>query len=129
MNILILILILIPWVANPEAPARPECRCAPSGRRKYDHITPVLKDLRCLRVAQRIQFKVVITVYKAIHNTASAYLQELIVPYVPSRGLRSQEHNLPCVSFTRSTMAGNSFQHRAPRSRMHCHSICAIFQT
>ena len=78
-----------------------------SGHRKYDHITPVLKDIHWLPVVQRINFKVVITVYKAIHNTAPAYLQELIVPYVPSRGLRSQEHNLLCVPFTRSTMAGS----------------------
>ena len=69
--------------------------------------TPVLKDLHWLPVDQCIHFKVVITVYKAIHNTAPAYLQELIVPYVPSKGLRSQEHNLLCVPFTRSTMAGN----------------------
>ena len=77
------------------------------GRRKYDHITQVLKDFHWLPGVQRIHI-IVITVYiKAIHNTAPAYLQELIVPYVPSRGLRSQEHNLLCVPFTRSTMAGN----------------------
>ncbi len=46
-----------------------------SGRRKYDHITPVLKDLHWLPVVQRIHVKVVITVYTAIHNTAPAYLQ------------------------------------------------------
>ena len=78
-----------------------------SGRRKYDHITPVLKNLHWLPVVQRIHFKVMITVFKAMHNTAPAYLQELIVPYVPSRGLRSQEHNLLCVPFTRSTLAGS----------------------
>ena len=43
-----------------------------SGRRNYDHITPVLKDLHWLPVVQRIQFNVVITVYKAMHNTAPA---------------------------------------------------------
>ena len=74
---------------------------------RYDHITPVLKNLHWLPVGQRIKFKVMITVFKAMHNTAPAYLQELIVPYVPSRGLRSQEHNLLCVPFTRSTMAGS----------------------
>ena len=62
-----------------------------SGRRKYDHITPVLKNLHWLPIVQRIHFKVMITVFKAMHNTAPAYLQELIVPYVPSRGLRSQD--------------------------------------
>ena len=78
-----------------------------SGRRKYDHITPVLKELHWLPVVKRIQFKVVTTVFKAMHDTAPAYLQELIVPYAPSRGLRSREHNLLCVPFTRSTVAGS----------------------
>ena len=78
-----------------------------SGRRKYDHMTPVLKDLHWFPVIQRIQFKVVTTVFKAIHNTAPAYLQELIVPFAPSRGMRSREHNLLCVPFTRSTVAGS----------------------
>ena len=78
-----------------------------SGRSKYDHITPVLKDLYWLPVVQRIQFKVVTTVFKALHNIAPAYLQERIVPYAPSRGLRSREHNHLCVPFTRSTVAGS----------------------
>ena len=78
-----------------------------SGRRKYDHITPVLKELHWLPVVKRIQFKVVTTVFKAMHDTAPAYLQELIVPYAPSRGLRSREHNLLCVPFTRSTVTGS----------------------
>ena len=77
-----------------------------SGRRKYDHITPVLKEIHWLPVAVvlRIQFNVVTTVFKAMHNTWPAYLQELIVPFAPSRGLRSREHNLPCGPFTRSTV-------------------------
>ena len=53
------------------------------------------------------RIRVVTTVFKAIHDTAPAHLQEVIVPYAPSRGLRSREHNLLCVPFTRSTVAGN----------------------
>ena len=78
-----------------------------SGHRKYDHITPVLKELHWLPVVKRLQFNVVTTVFKAMHDTAPAYLQELIVPYAPSRVLRSREHNLLCVPFTRSTVAGS----------------------
>ena len=78
-----------------------------NGRRKHDHITPVLKELHWLPVVRRIQFKVVTTVFKAMHNTAPAYLQELIVAYAPPRCLRSREHNLLCVPFTRSTVAGS----------------------
>ena len=89
-----------------------------SGRRKYDHITPVLKELHWLPVVRRIQFKVVTTVFKAMHDTGPAYLQELIVPYAPSRGLRSREHNLLCVPFTRPTVAGSrAFSIAGPKLR------------
>ena len=101
-----------------------------NGRRKYDHITPVLKDLHWLPDVQRIHFEVVITVYKVMYNTAPAYLQELIVSYAPSRGLRSQGHNLLCVPFTRSTMACSRVSaSQAQRSGMHFHSIFATLLT
>ena len=74
---------------------------------RVQNVAARLKNLHWLPIVQRIHFKVMITVFKAMHNTAPAYLQELIVPYVPSRGLRSQEHNLLCVPFTRSTLAGS----------------------
>ena len=36
-------------------------------RQKYDHITPVLKDLHCLRVEHRISYKILLLAYKAQH--------------------------------------------------------------
>ncbi len=49
--------------------------------RKYDHITPVLKELHWLPIAQRIQFKVLMLTYKCLHGLAPQYLAELITPY------------------------------------------------
>ncbi len=46
--------------------------------RKYDHITPVLFNLHWLPVEQRIQFKVLLTIYKVLHGIAPEYLQELV---------------------------------------------------
>ena len=37
-------------------------------RRKFDHITPVLKDLHWLPVEQRIEYKVLLLTYKAVHG-------------------------------------------------------------
>ena len=74
-----------------------------SGHGRCEHITPVLKSLHWLPVQQRIKFKTLVLVYKAINNMAPVYLQELLHPHVPCRGLRSSEKNLLVVPFTRSS--------------------------
>ena len=49
-----------------------------SGSQKYDHITPVLKDLHWLPVLQRIQYKVLLLTYKCLHGLAPGYLSDLL---------------------------------------------------
>ena len=39
-------------------------------RRKYDHITPILKDLHWLPVEYRINYKILLLAYKAQHGMA-----------------------------------------------------------
>ena len=56
--------------------------------RKYDHISPVLRSLHWLPVAQRIDFKAALLVYKSLHGLALKYISDMIVPYEPSRTLR-----------------------------------------
>ena len=68
-----------------------------SMRRKFDHITPVLKELHWLPVKQRIQYKILLLTYKALHGKAPAYLTQLLSNYSPSRPLRSQEKLLLTV--------------------------------
>ena len=57
--------------------------------RKHEHITPVLRDLHWLPVKQRIDFKILTLAFRAIHGQAPEYIEELVVPYAPSRSLRS----------------------------------------
>ena len=58
--------------------------------RKYEHITPVLRELHWLPVYSRIHFKILLFVYKILHNQAPAYLSDLImVKETPVRVLRS----------------------------------------
>ena len=58
--------------------------------KKYDHITPVLKDLHWLPVKSRIIFKVLSIVHSAMHSDACpSYIQELVTHYAPPRALRS----------------------------------------
>src|SRR6218665_667943 len=46
-------------------------------RRKYDHITPLLRDvLHWLPVPLRVEFKICLLVYKSLHGAAPGYLRE-----------------------------------------------------
>ena len=42
--------------------------------RKYDRITPVLRELNWLRVPERIKFCLVVLAFRCRNNTATAYL-------------------------------------------------------
>ena len=54
-----------------------------------DHIKPVLMNLHWLPVEQRIQYKLLIQVYKALNGLAPEYIADLLQEYVPTRALRS----------------------------------------
>ena len=87
-----------------------------TGHGRCEHITPVLKSLHWLPVKQRITFKTLVLVYKAVNNLAPVYLKELLYPYVPCRGLRSSENNLLVVPFTRSSVVQQcAFSAAGPR--------------
>ena len=49
-------------------------------KKKYDHITPVLKDLHCLPVKSRIIFKLLSIIHSAMYSddACPSYLQELV---------------------------------------------------
>ena len=57
--------------------------CLLTGTRKYDSITPILKELHWLSVAERIHYKILLLTFKSLNNLASFYLKELVTPYVP----------------------------------------------
>ena len=83
--------------------------------RKMDHISPVLASLHWLPVKSRVEFKVLLLTYKALNGQAPSYLTELLVPYNPSRPLRSQSAGLlvvPRIAKIRS--GGRAFNYQAP---------------
>ena len=43
---------------------------------KYDHITPLLRQLHWLKVPLRIDFKLAVLVYKCLHGLAPSYLAD-----------------------------------------------------
>jgi hypothetical protein len=84
--------------------------------RKRDHIVPILKQLHWLPILRRIDFKILLIVYKSFHSLAPIYISELIdTEATHSRQLRSSSKNILTVPRTRlSTMGDCSFQHAAP---------------
>ncbi len=74
---------------------------------KHCHITPVLESLHWLPVGYRIQFKVLVLTFKALHGQAPGYLSELLHVYTPGRALRSANHNLLTVPRTRLRTRGD----------------------
>ena len=63
-------------------------------KKRRDHITPVLASLHWLPIDKRIDFKVLLMTFKALHGLAPRYLTDLITPYVPPRSLRSLDLSL-----------------------------------
>ena len=45
---------------------------------KFCHITPLLKNLHWLPIRQRIAFKILLIVYKALYDQAPCYISELL---------------------------------------------------
>ena len=52
---------------------------------KREHIIPVLNFLYWLPVIYRSQYKILMYTFNALQGTAPQYLEELVVPYQPTR--------------------------------------------
>ena len=46
-----------------------------TGTRKYDSITPILKELHWLPVAERIHYKILLLTFQSLNNLAPFYLK------------------------------------------------------
>ncbi len=57
--------------------------------RKFEHITPVLRSLHLLPVTFRIDFKVLLLVYKSLNGLGPKYIADMLTEYKPNRPLRS----------------------------------------
>ena len=59
-----------------------------------DHIKPVPMKLHWLPVEQRIQYKLLVQVCKALNGLAPEYIADLLQEYVPNRALRPASAHL-----------------------------------
>ena len=82
---------------------------------RYDHVTPVLRSLHWLPVSARIDFKILLLVFKVLNGLGPLYLSELLEPYIPNRNLRSAKKKLLVVpKYNLRTYEYRAFSHRAP---------------
>ena len=85
--------------------------------RSFDHSIDRLHHLHWLPIPQRIQFKVLLTAFKAMHGLTPVYLSEMLHEHLPPRPLRSgQEHRLALPPTRPRTSYGDrNFKTAAPR--------------
>ena len=84
--------------------------------RKFDHITPVLKQPHWLPVRYRIVFIILLPVYKALNGTAPSHISELLKYYTSERKLRSSSQHLLATPKARlKTHGERAFAVAAPR--------------
>ena len=88
---------------------------------RYWHITPLLLDVHCLPVNQPIAFKILLLVYKVLHQLAPSYLVDLIsVMPCSSYNLRRNSNGvLLCYlpAYSKKTLGDRSFSRAAPKLR------------
>ena len=83
--------------------------------RKFEHITPSLIELHWLPIAQRIEYKILLLTFKALHGLAPTYIKDLIKVSKYSRNLRSNSQNFLVVPKTFYSKYGDrSFSYAAP---------------
>jgi len=98
---------------SPECAARVTLQIA-----KFDHITPALIDLHWLLVTFRVQFKLLLFVYKSLHNQSPSYITDILsVKQAAIYALRSSAKSLLFVPKVNcSTLGDRAFARAAPAS-------------
>ena len=71
--------------------------------------------LHWLPIEQRISFKVALLVHKALNNLAPSYISDILIPYAPTRRLRSSNHCLLKENKTNLRFGDRAFQNAAPK--------------
>ena len=85
--------------------------------RRWDHVTPFLKDAHFLPVKQRIDYKIALTTYKCVNNLAPKYLSKAVKlkPQLPN-SLRTNDDffQLEAPKISNYCRTERSFSHAAP---------------
>lgn len=86
-----------------------------TGTGRYEHITPVLKDLHWLPVRSRLTFKILLTTYKILYGLAPFYMSSLLSVRQSVRSLRSSNKSLLSIPSVKTKSYGQrAFSYCAP---------------
>ena len=101
-------------------PKRPSDSCSSyrtlSRTRTYEHITPVLRSLHWLPVTFRIDFKVLLLVYKSFNGLGPQNIADMLTEYKPNRSLRSLGSRQLEIPRVHSKQGESAFSYYASRS-------------
>ena len=83
---------------------------------KYAHVTPLLNQLKWLKIENFAVYRTATIVYNCLYspNSVPEYLLDLIQMYIPSRSLRSQNLNLLTMPKLKSKFVERAFSYQAP---------------
>ena len=84
-----------------------------TGTRRWEHISPILRELHWLPVEHRVTYKILTYAYKCLNNMAPGYMTSLVNPYRPTRALRSVSETRLVIPRTRTRYGERSFAHSA----------------
>ncbi len=112
---------IIVMVSSPAFQRRPLDSCSSSRTlltrtRKYEHITPVLRSLHWLPVTFRIDFKVLLLVYKSLNGLGPKYMADMLTEYKPNRPLRSLGSSQLEIPRVHTKQGESAFSYYAARS-------------
>jgi len=97
---------------------------------RYEHVTPMLRDLHWLRSPERIDFKLAVVTYRCLHGLAPRYLSDYIqsVAVFNCRRLRSSSssssdvHGCPLLTIVRFRLP--SLEQSAARRHLSFNAVC-----
>ncbi|KAL0150468.1 hypothetical protein M9458_054285 [Cirrhinus mrigala] len=84
--------------------------------RKSEYITPVLRSLHWLPVIFRIDFKVLLLIYKSLNGLGPKYIADMLTEYKPNRPLRSLGSSQLEIPRVHTKQGESAFSHYAARS-------------
>ncbi len=92
--------------------------------KKRDHITPVLRSLHWLPVRYRVNFKILLLVFKSLNGLAPAYLSDLLTEHRPFLSLRSSNQRLLSIPKSRLKCRGDRAFSVAAPTLWHALPLC-----
>ena len=82
---------------------------------KFTSAKPILEKLHWLPVDKRIEYKIILLAFKAIHGLTASYLMDLLEIKVPNRDLRHNKGLLLVENNSKTTFNDRAFSTSAPK--------------